>query len=239
MQYYGHFNGDYYYNCTENIEPNVYKGRLMKNRPFYLMVIGTKSNLENLMKNKCFVKPVNVYSSFLLNSDMNDTIHFDVTKKMGNVGWQIGDPDDIQKVRKGSIMTNADFGEEKSTLTVSCRRFELPGYVNTDSNGNFKIEWNRKYIDKVEDLSTKSVLTYDIKLKPHKNLQSDDDVWIRLIDKYDWVTDANSEDDTKNLTPGKTWGIKKVIENINDVYNDSKEVKPQVITTFSIKMIID
>lgn len=55
LQYYSDFNGKYYCNYTENLQPSQFgENKLMKNRPFYLIAIGKTEFLKGLSAYHCF-----------------------------------------------------------------------------------------------------------------------------------------------------------------------------------------
>ena len=238
LQYLSPFNGSYYCNFTENLRPNRFAGKMMENRPYYMMVIGKKELLKSMMGNHCFDKPAHVYASFKMDDDNMATQDFQVKAKGGMVSWLVGDPDNPDN--DGSISTTANFGEERSTLLFSCKRFDLPEYVSVDEQGRLKPDWDKASIENVEQIDENAdEMTFLVSMKPHNQLQTADGVWVRLNSDVSWVSLASTDDDTKgDDISGKTWGLSTVISNINKAYNGKPEMDIQAIAEFKFNIII-
>ena len=239
LQYYSDFNGKYYYNYTENLKTNEYAKTLMTDRPYYLFVIGSEEILRSMMANNCFNKADHVYASF----DMGEPTHTQAYNvEMDNncrVAWNIGDPDNMNV--KGSIMTNTSFGDESSVLYFSCKKINIPNYICLSDEGKLVPEWDSSVISQVEEVSvgTGSTQKFKVTLNPHNKLSTTNDVWIRLNSNVGWISEASTDDDTKDDISKKTWGFSTVMQNVNDVYRGTKDPVAEKVAEFKFKVIIE
>ena len=239
LQYYSDFNGKYYYNYTENLKPNKYANTLMKNRPYYLVVIGSEENIRSMMANNCFNKSDHVYASFNM-GEPKHTQEYNV--EMDNncrVAWNIGDPGNMNV--KGSIMTNTSFGDESSVLYCSCKKINIPNYICLSDEGKLVPEWDSSVISRVEEVSvgTGSTQKFKVTLNPHNKLRTSNDVWIRLNSNVGWISDASTDDDTKDDISKKTWGFSTVMQNINKAYRGTKDPVAEKVAEFTFNVIIE
>lgn len=235
LQFYSDFNGDYYYNCTENLENGKhYKGQLMKKRPFYVMVFGKAETLKGLLADRLlFEDYVNFYTSFGLDeSDMTEkdfTISFDGAT---NWRWENGREDQNSQYM-GTLWTVADMNTQKTVFYVNFDKLEIPVFVNQ----NWEIDpgyRNMKVIDNVVDVSRDSEknrglnsnqMRFEITLRPFNELNNDEHAEFRLISKNrNWVDDAtvlNNDDvniESIEELECRTWGLSTVLKNIESAY---------------------
>lgn len=239
LQYYSDFNGKYYYNYTENLKPNKYANTLMANRPYYLVVIGSEENLKSMMANNCFNKANHVYASFNM-GEPKRTQKFEVEMEQTcRVAWNIGDPGNIET--KGSIMTNTSFGDESSVLYFNCDKITIPNYICLTDEGKLVPEWDSSVISRVEEVSdgTGSTQKFKVTISPHNKLSTTNDVWIRLNSNVGWVSDASTDDDTKDDISKKTWGFSTVMKNINKAYRGTETQVAEKVAEFKFNVIIE
>lgn len=239
LQYYSDFNGKYYYNYTENLKPNKYANILMTNRPYYLVVIGSEDNLRNMMANNCFNRADHVYASFNMGEPKHTQEYIVEMDDNSKVAWNIGDPDNMKA--QGSIMTNTSFGEASSVLYFSCKRIAIPNYICLTDEGKLVPEWDSSVISRVEEVSvgTGSTQKFKVTINPHNKLCTSYDVWIRLNSNVDWISEASTDDDTKDDISKRTWGFSTVMQNINKAYRGSKEPVAEIVAEFKFNVIIE
>lgn len=237
LQYYSDFNGKYYCNCTENIEKgDIYKNTLMKNRPFYLMVFGTKPMLKYLLANNVFASYDNIYASFGLESSDMTTSKYNVSLS-GNSNWLINvDPYNPDLEKPGTIWTETDLGNAKETFLIDFKKFDIPAFVGKDYIvGDYSLS---STIYDVEDISVANEpnLKLRVTLKPFDVLpMGQTESEFTLINQSAWTTAAtvDNDDDVNvedlNVLEKKTWGLSTVIKNIDEVYYGNNPRAPEVV----------
>ena len=241
LQYYGDFNGRYYYNYTENIEPNIYRDTLMRNRPFFLFAIGKKEYLIGMMETPVFPKPVHVYATFDMPANRTQQ-KFTIEMDNNAVAWIIGNPDPQYADQPGTIMTNAEFGDAVSTLRISYPRFETPAFINVQENGKLVPVWDTGVINSVTIESDAKAPRQNliVELNPHKRLSTTTGVKIQLCSYNGWIDAATTDDDTKESDiSGKTWGLSTIVNNINKVYRSNEQLEPETVAELKFDIIIN
>lgn len=240
LQYYSDYNGSYYCNFTENLVQNSFVNTLMKERPYYMLVIGNKEDIKGLCSNDAFPKPSNVYASF----DMpvpNKRTSYEISCKEGNVAWIVGNPDPKYAKVTGTIMTNANYGNATSKLEISYSNFEIPGYVNLREDGKLSPKWDDRIFENVElvsDVNTNKQ-TMHVTLKPHNKLETTSGAWIKLCSDNDWIDNATTDDDTKTTDISKkSFGLSTIVSNINKVYRKKEKLEPETIAELTFNVII-
>lgn len=239
LQYYSDFNGKYYYNYTENLVPNKHANQLMKDRPYYLVVMGSEVNLKSMMANHCFNQAKHVYASFDMGEPSGKQGYKVEMDPNSRVAWNIGDPGNAEA--KGSIMTNASFGDEPSCLYFVCDKIAIPGYINLTNDGKLVPEWDNAIISNVEEVTDGigSTQRFKVTLNPHSRLTSSADVWIRLNSHVAWISDASADDDTKDDVTAKTWGLATVMQNINKAYRGTTDPVAEKVAEFTFNVVIE
>lgn len=239
LQYYSDFNGKYYYNYTENLKSNKNVNVLMRERPYYLVVMGTEANLKSLMANNCFNKASHVYASFGMGEPKGKQKYSVELDNNSKVAWNVGDPANVDK--KGSIMTTTSFGDESSVLYFSCDKIAIPNYISLTDGNKLVPEWNSSIISNVEEVNSgvDSAQRFKVTLNPHSKLCTSNDVWIRLNSNIEWIPDASTDDDTNGDISKKTWGFSTVMQNINKVYRGTTDPIAEKIAEFTFNVIIE
>lgn len=224
LQYYSDFNGNYYYNCTENLEKgDQYKGVLMKERPYYIMVFGNKAMLESLLDAGVFAKEDNLYASFGLDDSNMESqkLHLIFNPESCWVWDNI--TEDMNSELTGTIWTKANLGSEKETFIVEFNKFDIPIFLNQKYEiGDYHLS---KVIDNVEettDPSNPTLLRFKVTLKPYDLLPKSGEFEFTLISRNDWVGDASvPKDDDVNIETiasleKRTWGLNTIVKNIDE-----------------------
>lgn len=237
LQYYSDFNGRYYCNCTENLENgSAFRNSLMKNRPFYLMVFGTKPMLKYLLANNVFASYDNIYASFGLESSDMITSKYNVSLS-GNSNWLINiDPYNPDLEKPGTIWTQTDLGNAKETFEIDFKKFDMPAFVGKEYIvGDYSLS---STIYDVEDISVANEpnLKFRVTLKPFNELpKGQTEAEFTLINKLVWTTAAtvDNDDDVNvedlSVLEKKTWGLSAVIKNIDEVYYGANPRAPEVV----------
>lgn len=241
VQYYGDFNGQYYYNYTENIDPNIYRDSLMRQRPYYILAIGKEPFLKSLAAQNVFLKPAHIYATFDLPEPQTKKT-FEIQQNDNKVAWIIGNPDPKYMDNPGTIMSNADFGDAVSTLKITYPKVDIPFYINVKTDEKLSPVWDEKIIQNVTIESSPSAeqQVMIVTLNPHNKLKTTHDVTIRLCSDNEWVEAATTLDDTKNEEDirQKTWGFSTIVNNINKVYRKEETLTPETIAKLSFNIII-
>lgn len=240
VQYLCDFSGQYYYNYLENLPSNRsdYNGALMKNRPYYFMLIGKKEYLVNLY-DKCVKKAEYVYTSFDVAENPNGKKAFSIAEKKNKNGVNYWEQGTEETESPGTFVTKLDLEGEKNAFAVRYDNFILPTFIN---GCDIVVNTDFGHIeDMVYDANSKT-LTYTYclpnfeKLKNADNIASIDVMYNSSANKCD----AISLDDDVNMElaklEGKTWSVSAVVSAIDGVYY-GKRGREACITVSRTKLI--
>lgn len=244
LQYYSDYNGYYYCNYRENLsqkkngEFEIVKGYdtvMMKERPFYIMLCGTESNLRSIMNDHCFEGFDNVYATFNLPDP--DHQQFVVSPSSSNAVWNVGEVDSI----KGTVWSDNDDKDHQEQLTVSCKAFRIPTYVKLSENIEFGGDAVENVFASRNDYSDPNAKEYrfTVKLKPYQNLKRESEVWFSLITDEGWIDSSSTKNDICNnpsVIQKKTWGFEALIGALNKAYFGSTNRQPQEIARFDFRV---
>lgn len=233
LQYLSDFNGKYYCNYTENIKGgNAYKNMLMKDRPYYMLLIGMKEDLKNLLANECLIKADNVYASFGLDNDFVET-SFDIEEKKEN-NWTKGDDSDGGT---GVFWTTTDLGDYKTVFSISCDSFLIPSYLNANklhAIGNQYVS-NVMFTDGDYDAKSRT-LKFNVQLQSFEKLNRESDIVIDLFCDNSWVKECNLSDDVNqplDTLKKRTWEIEKLVNAIDEAFRGRNASSKERVATFS------
>lgn len=232
LQYLSDFNGKYYCNYTENIkEGRAYKNMLMKDRPYYMLLIGVKENLKALLADECLMKAENVYSSFGLENHFVET-SFEIDEKKEN-NWTKGD----DSSEKGVFWTTADLGDYKTVFSVSCDSFLIPSYLNADKLHAIGNQYVSNVMLTVGDYDAKNrKLKFNVQLQSFKQLDRKSDIVIDFFCDNSWVKECNLSDDVNQPLDSlkkKTWEIEKLVDAIDEAFRGRNASSEEKVATFS------
>lgn len=232
LQYLSDFNGKYYCNYTENIkEGRAYENMLMKDRPYYMLLIGVKENLKALLADECLMKAENVYSSFGLENHFVET-SFEIDEKKEN-NWTKGD----DSSEKGVFWTTADLGDYKTVFSVSCDSFLIPSYLNADKLHAIGNQYVSNVMLTVGDYDAKSrKLKFNVQLQSFKQLDRKSDIVIDFFCDNSWVKECNLSDDVNQPLDSlkkKTWEIEKLVDAIDEAFRGRNASSKEKVATFS------
>lgn len=241
MQYYNDFNGNYYYNCTENtVNGHLYKNSLLHKRPYYIMVLGTPKTLKDLLAKKVFAQYNNIYASFGVNSNDMQTKKYSISADPSFVWQYNNDVEDPEAQSLGTLWTKTDMGNVRDHFTVIFDKFEIPAFVGDKYEiGDYSLD---PVIDNIQDVSVtgQPYLSFKITMKPFDILPIVGESEFTLVCKSAWTNDATIDndadiDDIKDLE-GKTFGFRTIIKNIDDVYYGLNMRQPDVIARVRFKI---
>ena len=235
LQYYCDFNGKYYYNYTENIEgTNAYMNQLMKNRPFYVLLIGKEQYLKGILAKDCIEDAKNVYASFIIKDSDLKIAQFSIEQDSSTNFWTLGNAEG-----KGGFWTSSDLGSDKTKFNISCQDFKIPAYLNKKSLTANCSEGLVSSIDYDDQYKT---LKFSIETKPFKDLKKITNLKVEIVSTNEWRGDASIKDDddvNKDLVEleGRTWGLRHIIDAIDKAYHDKSISEGAVVGHFSFDLI--
>lgn len=241
LQYLSDFNGHYYCNCQENFESlsperknNKYDNILMNNRPYYLMLIGSKDNLMSIVKDGCYAECNNMYASFVVAEPNLKEVKYDVKINDDKVWNEVTHQD----AKDDGFY--AKYLPEKTTtsFTISCSKFELPRYYyqNVDS---FVVECEGPATVKVTGYAGNNI-TMNLTTVPMNEFFNGRDATtnLNIYTEIDWYTGCNCDDDiVEESLEKKTWGLSALFSGINSVYYRDSVVTKSKVGTLSIHYV--
>lgn len=219
LKYNSDFNGHFYYNYTENIEPCDFKKTLMKDRPYYFFVVGKDAYIKQLCAANCFPKPDAVYSTIEIDDKDMKTQSFTVKQTSSPEVWTIGDINNPEADKKTiCLWTKDNFGDTRSTFRFSFDKIELPLYAA----GTLEAEYDTDVVSAV-NFDAAALDYFSVTLQPFDRLPKEDSdvkIKIELVKNID-ATSCSVEKDTDvdaTALEGKTWGFGSIIAKIYEAY---------------------
>lgn len=232
VQYTSDFNGKYYYNCTNNIKKCAFKNEVLHQRPFYVLVLGTRDNLNSLIGTEILPSGYEkLWASFELNE--TDFIHQEVTAEVER--WLMPDLDpDAQADLLFTFWNepNTDWEGQTSKITLSFAPIAKRAFLNP--------EWKPQCGSAVGKAHRKSDTEIEVDIIPYNQLQTIEDITISLIsERYDWKACSIEDDflplDAVNQLEGKTWAFDKFMDALADVYHTI--TKPEEVGKIEFKLM--
>lgn len=245
LQYVSDFNGNFYYDYTENLKGNAYRGRVMKERPWYLLLIGKEDNLKQLLAKGCAQKPENICTSlkfnekddakqapFVIDEKHTAYTHDGKPEQTPNKYWIKGH----EEKDEGAFYTTSSLNKDDcTTFALSCAGFDVPAWLYSAKTA-LSAECSEGAASASEPAYNEKqhTLAFDATLKPYKDLDRDGEACIKICVTND-MQDCSLDDDLNQPLAGmqgKTWQIMKVVETIHKVFGDNDK---QEIATFKFK----
>ena len=225
IQYLSDFNGYYYCNNQENLESlhpektaNAYNGKKMEQRPYYVMLIGKKENLESIIAKGCLAECKNMYASYLQKEVplKEESFIVEPVKLKDKDVWRKGHhKSDVAGVY-GLYLP-----DKTTSFDVSCEKFTLQRYYYKN-NSSFEAVCGDKI--SAEDIKYENG-KLNLKLKTENLNKSfrrreNGSFSLKVYAKNDWIKESSCDDDVDKLDgiKGKTWGFKSFMDGINSVY---------------------
>lgn len=229
IQYTSDFNGKYYYNCTNNITKCEFKNEVLHHRPFYVLALGTRENLNSLIKAKVLPAYEKLWASFSLNDA--DVAMKQEVKTETDSHWRNYDP----KAQEGSpftFWTETDWEDQESMVKLSFAQLASRAFLNP--------EWNPHCTSPAVNVFKNSNTEIVVHIKPYNQLQTIEEIKISLIsDRFDWKAcsienDILSKDEISQLE-GKTWAFDKFMDALAEVYPTI--IQPEIVGTIEFKLM--
>ncbi|MDE5886629.1 MAG: hypothetical protein K2H46_03470 [Muribaculaceae bacterium] len=233
VKYEGDFNGNFYYNYTENLEASSYQGTLMNKRPFYFMIIGATKAIKDLCVRKCLPEGyTEVFTSLALDKSDIKTESYSVTQPSDQPQWILGCPDNRKendaKDNTFTISIDKNLSTTRSSFSFQFSQFEIPAYVST----NLSAEYERNVLKEVTQLVNNS--SFSVTTNPFNDLSKRQTVKVRFVSpRYVDVSTSSTKDDIKCSVKdmeGKTWGYAAIAEALYEAYGISSKDVNQVVS---------
>lgn len=227
MKYTSDFNGQYYYDCTEN-NLNTYKpyrGKLMKDRPYYIMLIGKKEYILAVYE-KCIKECDALYTSFEF-KEGKDAEEIKIEENGTKHFWLTGnDPSS-----KPGIYTEYDLHDSKSEFNVTYDNFVLPKYIKTE---NLTIEATEGF--NVKDRKYKNnTLSFTLVSPEFDKMNTKNEVVITVSYKrptnWEHISIKNDVDQPLEELEDKTWAVSTIFENIDKAYFEDEHPSENQVST--------
>lgn len=210
LQYTSDFNGRYYYNCTNNFQHCSFSGELLKKRPYYVLVFGTKQNLNYLVTQNKLPECEKMWASYTFDSiyesqDLNTS---------PDKHWLKFDPEAADPVF--TFWTQENWEKQTSEVEIELpKSIELPSFLE-----NWQPICDSKAVSSVTRISDTKI---QVSVKSFDQLAREEDVEIKLISSRSSWDDCSIENDvlpldSVQLLEGKTWAFSYLMGAIKDVY---------------------
>lgn len=218
LQFLSDYNGKWYCNFTENLQqPIQCRNEILRNRPFYVMIIGSKANVIDIMEKNVFSvseKPQHIYST--ISSSFTSTSP-SYTFESESVDWTFleGENDSTDIVCFSLEGQNLDDEQSKITIAYDPKNIVAPSYVNQELIVEADSNIFNKYL--LDQRSGKINMT----LQAYNKLGDENLTTIQIVSSNRWVEESDLDDDVKisiNDLSGKTWGLKTLVDNISSAY---------------------
>lgn len=221
LQYFSSFNGKYYYNYTENIKaPDVYKNKHMKDRPFYMAIIGKESSLKSIMENKCISKANNIYTTFDYSNNNFVATTYNIKEADSASVWNIGDPYNGDENKIGTLWSEYDYKGITTKVNITCKDFRVPEYIDgKDLQASFSTS-SINSIDKITYDENKG-LFFEVVFSEFSRLKNNEDIKIEIYKDINWGNASTVADDVdKDMSEleKKTWGFSTILDYIDKAY---------------------
>ncbi|MDE7386939.1 MAG: hypothetical protein K2N28_07345 [Muribaculaceae bacterium] len=233
VKYQSDFNGNYYYNHTENIVPNVYKDSLMADRPFYFMIVGSKAALNEMCERNCIPAGyTDIFTTLSLAENDLKTESYSVSQPEEQPQWILGNPKPKDESKAAdrifSVSMSRNIKTTQSQFTFTFAPFALPIYINQNITPTF----DETILSSVSPLIGNAGFT--LTTQPYSQLPKEKEVEIIFTSpRYKEFATSSIDDDininAENLQ-GRTWGFNAVIEALYEAYN---------ITDSDVNRIVD
>lgn len=229
VRYLSDFNGSYYYNYQENRSDSLIDRR-MKDRPYYLMLIG-KADILNALTTQCLkLDGAEMFSTMCDEMPHYAAQPFSIQETKP---WLIGTPDTASAKHPVTLWTTADLGEEQSKFTITFDKIDIPSYASTDLRAEVITSETVMAVNKVSDTE------WQLVLQPFDQLPEHGEVSFNLVsDKILWADDTRSMEDDCDIKisemEGRTWGLSNFIAGISEAYKI--DTTPYVSAKFELNV---
>lgn len=211
LQYTSDFNGDYYYNYQN--PQAVYRGKkvTLEQRPYYVLVFGTKQNLNYLVTKDKLPKCEKMWATYTFDCSNYDSLKL---KTSPDKHWNNYDPEPENSVF--TFWTQENWEKQTSEVEIELpKSIELPSFLE-----NWEPKCDSKAVSGVIRISDTKI---QVSVKSFDQLAREEDVEIKLISSRSRWDDCSIENDllpldSVQLLEGKTWAFSYLMETIKEVY---------------------
>lgn len=231
-KYDGDFNGKYYYNYAENLDDCAFKDSLMKNRPFYFMVIGSENAIKDLCNSNCLPKGYKkIFTSLSLDSTDMKQLHYTVSQPAGQALWILGSPnsknDSVYAKNTFSLTMTKNIKDAVSKFDFTFDKFDIPCYVSDSLTSNY----DTAQLSSVQLIENNQISVATVafnKLKDANNVR----ICFTSPRYVDYDSYSTLDDITTSLAnmEGKTWGFEALVKALYDAYGIQKDDKHNVLS---------
>ena len=226
------FNGKYF---DHNNRGLPYNGL----RPYYIWIIGKQDQVEMLISNQVVRKANNYLNSIIYSNSKSATpLNFKIVKN--------GHSGDFKSSSIKNEINNASLGNdgfEFSTAVDFSKYLKDENYFLDAKNflvndTSFKISI-RLLTDVERQSPSLKGFTHLISFKTNKLVSEDLNVKI-LSKQPSWITDNNSMSDSNlqanKSEQSKTFGLKYLLDGVNDAFNPIPDEDKNIISEFTLKL---
>lgn len=203
LQYTADCNGDYYYNCQNQ---NTYRGQTLEKRPYYVLVFGTKDNLNYFITKLPDCE--NIWATYSF--DASNMREQDV-KTFPDNRWANYDPDATKS--EFTLWSQEDWEDQTSNVEFEFSAIKLPKFLE-----EWTPECNSNAVTSVTRLSDSRI---KIEFNRFDQLADEENVRVSFISERspwdDCSIDDDITDDIQSLE-GKTWAFSYLMEAIAEEY---------------------
>lgn len=224
VQYFSDFNGNYYYNYRDNVL-SAAKGQTMKDRPYYLILVGSKCKIESMFSKN--VLPKGYKGIYMFNKDCTRPVAHVVRAQRSGVVSDV--KDDVVEVR-------VEAQGEPAYFYLAVQDFYLPSFVDVKTMD--KPQTNGVIVSKVEKVTFNDVKNdnqlrvktpidftylYKVTLKNNEQLCNiadlKDEIYF-VSESFDVERTQIDNDNVEDLTAleGRTFMFDSLIQAINKAY---------------------
>lgn len=232
MKYTSDFNGKYYYDCTENNlnSHKPYQGKLMQDRPYYIMLIGKKECILAVYE-KCIKECDALYTSFEF--EEGDKAE-NITIEHENKAWLIGnDPSSMTS----AIYTKNDLRNTQTEFFITYENFVLPKYIKSNS---LTIKATENFTVKDKEYKN-NTLSFTLVSPEFDKMNTKNEVVITVSYKrptnWEHISIKNDVNQPLDSLKDKTWGVSKIFENIDKAYFEDEHPSENQVSTAIINFI--
>ena len=236
LQYYSDYNGNYYCNFAENLRGgDAHKGKLMRERPYYILLVGKEIILKSILAEDCLRDAVNVYASFGINSSDKKTVPYVIKQDDSTNFWTQGSDSNL----KGAFWTSSNWGDDKTKFHINCSDFKIPSYLNKNSLSGRCSEGS---VNNINYDDGRGNISFILETKPFNQLDKNTNVSVEIVSTNNWKNDASIKDEddvdkeAKELE-GRTWGLNYIVDAMDNAFHGKKYSEGEVVGIFSFNLI--
>ena len=205
----------------------------MKNRPYYIMLIGKREDILNVYEN-CVKGDEELYTSFEI-EEGKETEKITIKDDGKKHYWLTGG--DTLSSDVGVMYTKYDLKDKTTEFGITYNNFVLPKYIKAK---DLSIEATENF--SIKEIEYKNnILNFTLVTPAFDKMGIKNDVVITVSYKKstDWesISIKNDVDQPIDSLEGKTWAISTIFKNIDKAYFENERPSLNQISTARIKFI--